>query len=763
MSRSNLVTNRCLRRRGYMFAMMLAVLALMGIMGVVVGRLLLNVKHNNTVQLQQQNKQYLNRTILSLAKQSSDANGDDLTEPPQMDPSTLTGFTPPANGGGWVPNKASATGKGVASTDVYGRRLGYCAYRYNSSSATGWITSPTSISADSTVVALVVISAGKDGLFSTSCPASSSSAASIAPTGDDQLAAYSQNQMVEFAKAAGFADIATLGSQNSGTTLCRLDRSNKFVCDTPAPSANCSATQQLSASVNSSGVPTFSCKTFAPSDSCPINSLATWNGSTIICKTFAPSSTCSPTQVSSWNGYQFDCKDLPKGLKGDTGDTGDTANCNALPCVDSVGSHPVNGPSWYNPDTCSWYTCTNGTITLNPGNDGVCNNCLVGDVTYPHLFTWDEGPTICKKASCNDGTVTYGAAITTGSCAPVPPPPTTCSYGGKTYNDSDTWSDTSPPCRSYKCNNGVTQDVGASTSGSCAPVPPPPTTCSYGGNTYNEGQSWYNTSNCTNYTCWTGVAVPWIANGNKDNLVCDVCYDGQVPAQPHGQGGTWYDVNSCETFTCNDGTFESNGATCGGNASCGSHPHGDIWHADFPTCKTYTCNNGTISDSPYTGGSCSGGGTSCTDSTGTHQNNDTWYVDCGNSYEPSIMGGFGQEFFAGRIEYKCNLGVRQIKDSSNCRPKQAVGLGYDQNMANAWVTSYDQNSGLPGGLYCGISGYGCNIYNHNGTSCTADRDGAGIGCCFRDCRDNGNAKNGGQGWKGCPNANTQAYGGTPGC
>jgi hypothetical protein len=127
------------------------------------------------------------------------------------------------------------------------------------------------------------------------------------------------------------------------------------------------------------------------------------------------------------------------------------------------------------------------------------------------------------------------------------------------------------------------------------------------------------------------------------------------------------------------------------------------------------------------------------------------------------MGGFGQEFFAGRIEYKCNLGVRQIKDSSNCRPKQAVGLGYDQNMANAWVTSYDQNSGLPGGLYCGISGYGCNIYNHNGTSCTADRDGAGIGCCFRDCRDNGNAKNGGQGWKGCPNANTQAYGGTPGC
>jgi hypothetical protein len=210
-----------------MFAMMLAMLALMAVMGVGLSRLLMTTKATTQMQRTQDNKQLMNSLVITLSSKAADSDGDFVLEPPAYSTETITGFTAPTNGG--------FVDTDVANTDAWGRRLGYCAYDYGSATATApsgksLFRGSTDSSPTDSWVAVVVISAGPDGVINTSCPAVNTAASSVVATGDDMVAARSYGEMVSFGNAQIASTLSGLGT-NTTNKLCRLGSDGKMICD----------------------------------------------------------------------------------------------------------------------------------------------------------------------------------------------------------------------------------------------------------------------------------------------------------------------------------------------------------------------------------------------------------------------------------------------------------------------------------------------------------------------------------------------------
>lgn len=213
--------------RGYMFAMMLAMLALMAAMGVGLSRLLMTTKATTQMQRTQDNKQLMNSLVITLSSKAADGDGDFVLEPPAFVTAAIAGFTAPTNGG--------AVDTDVANTDAWGRRLGYCAYDYGSATATapsgkGLIRGSTDSSPTDSWAAVVVISAGPDGVINTPCPAAGTVVSDVAATGDDMVAARSYGEMISFGNAQIASSLSAMGS-NATNKLCRLGSDGKMICD----------------------------------------------------------------------------------------------------------------------------------------------------------------------------------------------------------------------------------------------------------------------------------------------------------------------------------------------------------------------------------------------------------------------------------------------------------------------------------------------------------------------------------------------------
>ena len=260
--------------RGYMFAMMLAMLALMAVMGVGLSRLLMTTKATTQMQRTQDNKQLLNSVLMTLSSKAADSDGDFVLEPPAFVTAAIAGFTAPTNGG--------AVDTDVANTDAWGRRLGYCAYDYGSATATApsgksLFRGSTASSPTNSWVAVVVISAGPDGVINSSCPAVNTAASSVVATGDDMVAARSYGEMVSFGNAQIASSLSGMGT-NSTNKLCRLGSDGKMICDIPTGLSGSNTANRL-------------CRTDA--------------SGTLQCSTNA--TICGAGQVSKWNGSSFEC------------------------------------------------------------------------------------------------------------------------------------------------------------------------------------------------------------------------------------------------------------------------------------------------------------------------------------------------------------------------------------------------------------------------------------------------------------------------
>jgi len=243
--------------RGYMFAMMLAMLALMAVMGVGLSRLLVTTKATTQMQRSQDNKQLMNSLVMTLSSKAADSDGDFVLEPPAYSTETITGFAAPTNGG--------FVGTDVVNVDAWGRRLGYCAYDYGSATATppsgtGLIRGSTDSSPTDSWVAVVVISAGPDGVINSTCPAADTLASDVAATGDDMVAARSYGEMVSFGNAQIASTLSGLGTNNQNK-LCRLNDSGKMVCDVVIDA--CTVYQASKWNATSSK---FDCINFKPAD-----------------------------------------------------------------------------------------------------------------------------------------------------------------------------------------------------------------------------------------------------------------------------------------------------------------------------------------------------------------------------------------------------------------------------------------------------------------------------------------------------------------
>ncbi|MBU3655733.1 MAG: hypothetical protein FGM23_05185, partial [Alphaproteobacteria bacterium] len=248
--------------RGYMFAMMLAMLALMAAMGVGLSRLLMTTKATTQMQRMQDNKQLMNSVVMTLSTKAVDGDSDNVLEAPAFSTAVVAGLTAPTNGG--------FVGTDVANTDAWGRRLGYCAYDYGSAAvtaATGTarIRGSTASSPTDSWVAIVVISAGPDGVINTPCPAVDTAASSVVATGDDMVAARSYSEMISFGNAQIASTLSALGT-NTTNKLCRLNDSGKMVCDVlVTPNALCR--------VDSTGTP--KCDMVATNKLCRFDSTGT--------------------------------------------------------------------------------------------------------------------------------------------------------------------------------------------------------------------------------------------------------------------------------------------------------------------------------------------------------------------------------------------------------------------------------------------------------------------------------------------------------
>jgi hypothetical protein len=249
-------------------------------------------------------------------------------------------------------------GTDVVNVDAWGRRLGYCAYDYGSATATppsgtGLIRGSTASSPTDSWVAVVVISAGPDGVINTSCPAADMVASDVAATGDDMVAARSYGEMVSFGNAQIASTLSGLGTNNQNK-LCRLNDSGKMVCDVVIDA--CTVYQASKWNATSSK---FDCINFKPADcaggrqhsenwstSCPSGQTGTINYQCLNGVTSQTSAVCynncgGQTHGSTWS------TSCPSGQTGDisyqcnNGSTTETGSTCATP-------PPPPGPVCYN-------------------------------------------------------------------------------------------------------------------------------------------------------------------------------------------------------------------------------------------------------------------------------------------------------------------------------------------------------------------------------------------------------------------------------
>jgi hypothetical protein len=461
--------------RGYMFAMMLAMLALMAVMGVGLSRLMMTTKATTQMQRTQDNKQLMNSLVITLSSKAADSDGDFVLEPPAFSTAVVTGLTAPTNGG--------FVGTDVANTDAWGRRLGYCAYDYGSATATApsgksLFRGSTASSPTDSWVAVVVISAGPDGVINTPCPAVDTAASSVVATGDDMVAARSYGEMVSFGNAQIASSLSGMGT-NSTNKLCRLNDSGKMVCDVVVDA--CTVYQASKWNATSFK---FDCINFKPADcsngrqhsenwsnSCPSGQTGTLNYQCLNGVTSQTSGACyancgGQTHGSTWTAS------CPSGQTGNisyqcsNGSPRETGrSCVTPPAACSSGGNsyghgltwsvscpsPQSGNITYQCNNgspaqiaknCQICTATSNSISKNWASneishrnvgscqqtgdtancDNTCNQNKPSDTTVSYCESWHCAPfmfggrtNVCKCFNCV-GTQT----ISTTSCTPVP-------------------------------------------------------------------------------------------------------------------------------------------------------------------------------------------------------------------------------------------------------------------------------------------------------------------------------------------------------
>lgn len=138
------------------------------------------------MQRHQQTNLLLFQTAMRLAAEAGDPDNDGYRETPQM----RTGAGGPT-GGGLLPI-TSAAGK----TDAWGRQIGYCAWDYGDVMGLAGRINPGRQSTNATEIAMLVVSAGPDGIFQTSCPADPNGAVP-APGGDDLLVSFTAAEVAQ--------------------------------------------------------------------------------------------------------------------------------------------------------------------------------------------------------------------------------------------------------------------------------------------------------------------------------------------------------------------------------------------------------------------------------------------------------------------------------------------------------------------------------------------------------------------------------------
>ena len=432
---SKLLPSSCrYHQRGYMFAMLLAVLALMAILGVGLTRLLEITKATTQMQRAQETKQILHRVTITLSARMADADSDNVLEPPAFSTATIPGFAAPTNGG--------FVGTVVTNLDAWGRRLGYCAYDYGQQPTTavsGLIRGSDAVTPTVSWVAVVVISAGSDGVITTSCPAADTPASAVQAQGDDIVAARNYEEMVSFGNAQIAATFAGVGT-NYASSLCRMNNAGKLDCDIPSNLTDnntvrricrtnasgtvtcdgiyntsggdlaCTANQKLTLTIGNDSHPEFTCQDLV--NGCSLNQIASsWSGSKVSCTTPA---TCPFTPgnqyVSTWNGSAFSCVKLRA-------------------CSDSAGNHE-SGTTWTwtgptysatyscNPYSCNPYSCSCFT-TCDKDGKNCSTSCSTCYNTCYNTCT-DYCPSF-ENRSCYNNRITTHASWRTG--------PTTCGGG----------------------------------------------------------------------------------------------------------------------------------------------------------------------------------------------------------------------------------------------------------------------------------------------------------------------------------------------
>jgi hypothetical protein len=356
-----------------MFAMMLAMLALMAVMGVGLSRLLMTTKATTQMQRTQDTKQLMNSVLMTLSSKAADSDGDFVLEPPPMD--SVDRFSPSTQAAtGLVPND-------IANTDAWGRRLGYCGHDWGSKTLPLGPTDPSGLihsytplgeqsSPPDSAVAIIVVSAGPDGVFnmpdgtvmtpsnrpfcfnpidSSVTPNTLTASSKVVAGGDDMVAARSYGEMVSFGNAQIASTLSGLGT-NATNKLCRLGSDGKMICD-------------ISTDLSSSNTANRLCRTDA--------------SGTLQCSTEA--TTCSASQVSKWDGSRFECVTVITG--------GGTPN--RLCRINGSGVFTCDIPSMIGDPSNMW---RGANCTL--GYDGLlkCVECPSGQTA-----TWDAGygATIC--------------------------------------------------------------------------------------------------------------------------------------------------------------------------------------------------------------------------------------------------------------------------------------------------------------------------------------------------------------------------------
>jgi hypothetical protein len=352
--------------------------------------LMMTTKATTQMQRTQDNKQLLSSLVMTLSSKAADSDGDFVLEPPAYSTETITGFAAPTNGG--------FVGTDVANTDAWGRRLGYCAYDYGSATATppsgtGLIRGSTASSPTDSWVAVVVISAGPDGVINSTCPAAGTVSSNVAAQGDDMVAARSYGEMISFGNAQIASTLSGLGT-NTTNKLCRLGSDGKMVCDIATNLTDSNTPYRICRS-NNSGVIVCDIPSWLPN-------VPGW-GNTMpadrFCRTdihgalhcYTSAATCGAGQVSKWNGSSFECVNAPKGDKGDAGPAGPAGGAGSLSSYAQYGGQTCGGGiTGGDADGGVYVACPTGYVmtgggymmtaynkdTNSPDSSGPCgNNC----------------------------------------------------------------------------------------------------------------------------------------------------------------------------------------------------------------------------------------------------------------------------------------------------------------------------------------------------------------------------------------------------